>query len=531
METCQKGNIQKDEVHKELSRICKSKEFSSKPLMVKFLTYLVQEYLKGRGDRLKGYTIAIELLEQGEHFDPDQNTLVRIYAGRLRRSLKIYYLEEGQDDPIIIEIPKGRYCPTVIKRDTKLKDIRTSQVSDIETSENSIAVLPFKNLSRSEELDYLAFGFAHELSDVLTKYYELKVVGINKKPDSSVSEEALMNQIKANGVKFLVLGELAGIGSKIKISFRLIHVPENEKVWASSCVFNKDEDAMFEIQEKVSKDIAGNLGGAYGRVNKKRFEILLASKPASLNEQELLLKHYHAQTILTPESVKESYELAYDLIGKEPNSVLANALVASVNSTVYSQDLPGAEQAYVTMGELSEKAYNLNPNHKLAFTTLASKSFYYGERDRLNRLFEEGQKWLPNTPMGIGLFGMWFSLFGEWEFGKELIDNLYEDNVFIPSWYSGVRCLNHYRNGDYKNACLEASRFQLPGTFMGPMYRIPPLAQLGRIEEAKKEWKNLLKLRPDFKRRGRYLHKIHIREDTLVDHLIEGFDKIGVIID
>ena len=141
------------------------------------------------------------------------------------------------------------------------------------------------------------------------------------------------------------------------------------------------------------------------------------------------------------------------------------------------------------------------------------------------------EKWLPNTPMGLGLFGMWFSLYGEWELGKELMDSRFEENVFVPSWYHGILFLYHYRKGDYENANLEASRFQLPGTFHGPANRIPPLAQLGRIDEANKEWESLLKLRPDFLSRGRYLYKIHIKEDSLVNHLIEGFEKIGVTIE
>ena len=468
--------IEKREALRQLKRICDSKEFSSKPLMVKFLTYLTEEYLEGNGDRLKGYTIAIDLLGQGEHFDPDQNALVRIYAGRLRRSLKIYYLEEGSEDPLVITIPKGRYCPVITRRDNTASDLQTGTDFSVETNESSIAVLPFKNLSSSEDLDYLAMGFAQELSDVLTKYDELKVIGINQGPDISLSEEEFMTRIRDKGIQFLVMGELAGINGEVKISYRLIHAPDNTRLWASSRVFNKEENSLFQIQEKVSKEIAGNLGGAYGRINKKRFEILSASKPISFNEEELLLKYYHSQTILTPESIQEFHELAYRTLEQQPNSVLANALVAGINSTVYAQDLPGADQAFIRMCELAEKAYNLNANHKLAFTTLASKCFYNNEKDRLYQLFEEGQKWLPNTPMGLGLFGIWFSLFGEWELGKELMDSMFEENVFVPSWYHGILFLYHYRKGDYQNANLEASRFQLPGTFQGPANRIPPLA-------------------------------------------------------
>ena len=37
--------------------------------------------------------------------------IVRIQAGRLRRSLERYYLLSGKDDPVRIELPKGTYVP------------------------------------------------------------------------------------------------------------------------------------------------------------------------------------------------------------------------------------------------------------------------------------------------------------------------------------------------------------------------------------------------------------------------------------
>ena len=205
--------------------------------------------------------------------------------------------------------------------------------------------------------------------------------------------------------------------------------------------------------------------------------------------------------------------------------------LASANSTIYTHDLPGAEDAYKKYRDLAEKAYQLNPNHKIAFNTIVGKCFHFDERDRLSRLYEAGEKWVPNTPMGMGLFGLWFSYLGEWELGKELIDKLFEENMHIPTWYHGVRSLYFYRKHNYENAMLEASRFQLPGFFWGPVQRIPPLAQLDRINEAKKEFEHLLNLRPDFISRGRYLLKMYIKEDTMIEHFLEGFEKIGVHIE
>ena len=77
-----------------------------------FLRFVVEETLAGRADRLKAYTIALEVLGRDESFDPQNDPVVRMEAGKLRRRLERYYLGAGRDDPVRIEIPKGGYAPT-----------------------------------------------------------------------------------------------------------------------------------------------------------------------------------------------------------------------------------------------------------------------------------------------------------------------------------------------------------------------------------------------------------------------------------
>ena len=68
--------------------------------------------MAGRGDRIKAYSIAVEVFGRGVSFDPQTDPIVRIEAGHLRRALERYYLTAGHADPILITIPKGGYVPT-----------------------------------------------------------------------------------------------------------------------------------------------------------------------------------------------------------------------------------------------------------------------------------------------------------------------------------------------------------------------------------------------------------------------------------
>ena len=76
-----------------------------------FLTYVVEEALAGRTDRIKAYTIATEVFGRDARFDPQLDSIVRIEAGRLRRSLERYYLTDGRTSRLRIDIPRGGYVP------------------------------------------------------------------------------------------------------------------------------------------------------------------------------------------------------------------------------------------------------------------------------------------------------------------------------------------------------------------------------------------------------------------------------------
>ena len=71
----------------------------------------MEETLAGRAGRIKAYSVAISVLDRDDTFDPQTDPMVRIEAVQLRRRLERYYLTEGVNDPVIIDLPKGDYVP------------------------------------------------------------------------------------------------------------------------------------------------------------------------------------------------------------------------------------------------------------------------------------------------------------------------------------------------------------------------------------------------------------------------------------
>jgi Tol biopolymer transport system component len=84
--------------------------FESSERLSQLLRYLVERGYEGSSGDLKEYTIGVEVFEREASFDPRQDSVVRVTATRLRAKLETYYAEDGKNDPVVIELPRGGYC-------------------------------------------------------------------------------------------------------------------------------------------------------------------------------------------------------------------------------------------------------------------------------------------------------------------------------------------------------------------------------------------------------------------------------------
>src|SRR5215471_7129973 len=98
---------------RQLEKVLASPGFSRNQRLSRFLRFVVEQHLAGRDEEIKESVIAVEVLGRGPDHDPRRDSIVRTEASRLRARLNEYYLGEGRDDPLAIELPKGGYVPTL----------------------------------------------------------------------------------------------------------------------------------------------------------------------------------------------------------------------------------------------------------------------------------------------------------------------------------------------------------------------------------------------------------------------------------
>ena len=110
------ANFDRREVEAALAKILGRAEFRKNANSANFLKFVVEETLDGRGDRLKGFTIATSALGRSSSFDAQNSSAVRVQANRLRHLLEDYYHGSGSHDSVRIVLPLGSYQPRFERR-------------------------------------------------------------------------------------------------------------------------------------------------------------------------------------------------------------------------------------------------------------------------------------------------------------------------------------------------------------------------------------------------------------------------------
>lgn len=105
-----------EEVRSVLERILASGRFVRSKRASQLLSYLVEATLSGRGENIKAFSIAVDVFGKDQSFDADNDTLVRVQAGRVREMLENYFEGEGRDSPVLIQMPRGSYMLQFVAR-------------------------------------------------------------------------------------------------------------------------------------------------------------------------------------------------------------------------------------------------------------------------------------------------------------------------------------------------------------------------------------------------------------------------------
>lgn len=97
-------------------RIINSPHFVKSGRLQDFLLYVCRCALENRNDEISEQRIGEQVFERGAGYNPNEDNIVRSQARLLRRKLDAYFASEGEQEPVILRIPKGGYAPEFVER-------------------------------------------------------------------------------------------------------------------------------------------------------------------------------------------------------------------------------------------------------------------------------------------------------------------------------------------------------------------------------------------------------------------------------
>jgi len=124
--------------------------------------------------------------------------------------------------------------------------------------EKSVAVLPFRNLSKDEENAFFADGVQDEILTDLAKIADLKVISRSSVMQYKTGAQRNLREIGQQlGVAHLLEGSVQRAANKIRVNAQLIDARNDAHLWAQT--YDRDLADVFAIQSEIAKGIADQL--------------------------------------------------------------------------------------------------------------------------------------------------------------------------------------------------------------------------------------------------------------------------------
>ncbi|WP_155303810.1 hypothetical protein [Desulfosarcina widdelii] len=508
----------------QTNRILDSPEFKATDAQRAFLQYVVEKTLAGHADAIKGYTVATEVFGRHEDFDQATDPIVSIQANKLRRALERYYLVAGQNDPIRIDIPKGSYVPTfqaLAPLSVEKPPPISRKIAAIHDSGwPTILVQSFENLTGNRDLEYLGIGLATEIALEITRYQEIRV--LRQRPDG--------RQRRASdiGVRFVLCGSIKTDATGLKVIVNLVDGPTGLHIWVDSHRTDLNPAELISFEERIASTVVSKITCEDGIVVKTLAPESKKIPPEELTTYQAMLRFYRYLIDFSPENFLNTFAALEQACAKEPECGLAWSMLARLYSLNYSLELFDLETPIEEAAAFAERSVKLDPANQRVRTIMAFILLFKNELSAGLAEVDHALRLNPNSLVFGENIGYLMTLFGDWQRGPALINDIIEQNPYYNVSAHYALWVDWVRQEKYDRAYEETLYFRRPTLFWDPLLRAANLGLLGRIEEGVQAGNNLLQCKPDFSKRGRTLIRHYIKFDEIVERVILGLGRVGV---
>ena len=460
-----------DDVRSALGRLLASPQFVSSPRASRFLQYVVEAELADRGSVLKEYVLGVEVFDRSPSFDPRTDTIVRVEAVKLRKRLQGYYRGSGRLDPVLIDVPKGRYEPRFRLRTRRNVARMSSREKPV-----SIAVLPFANLSADPDNEYFSDGLAEEILNALSQVEGLRVAA--RTSSFSFKGKAVeIGEIAAKlGVANVLEGSVRRAGNRVRVTVQLVDVSQGFHLWSER--YDRQMEDLFDVQDEIARAVTERLKVTLSAGVKRSTE--------NTEAYELYLKGRHYWHQRLPATMRLAIQCFEDAIKLDPRYALAYAGLADCYAILELYGWMSAEDARPPAHAAVTQAMTLAPS---LWEVNFSRGLYAFKFERAWReaepYFQKAIAINPRSSLSRVYWGLFLAAEGRGEEAVAQTTLACQVDPLSPFIHSATSFV-HYalRKLDWAERIAHHALELQPGYVLGLMVHGVALCGLGRNEEA-----------------------------------------------
>jgi TolB-like protein/Tfp pilus assembly protein PilF len=438
----------------------------------------------------KTFDLLVALVENAGRL-VDKDSLLRtvwpdvaVEEGNLTKGVfSLRQLLEAEAGPRYIEtVPKRGYrFIGEVTTGNKASSI-TSQPSPESPSENSIAVMPFTDMSAARDQEFFCEGMSEEIINALGRVPDLRVASYT----SSLRFKGKVTDTQTIGrdlmVTWLLEGSVRKAEDTVRIAVQLVRAADGFSAWSGR--FDRKLDDIFSVQDDIAGMIAQTLTQRVARIATP----LVTSTTSKSEAYSLYLEGRYLWNKRPGDVVWQALERFERAIAVDPAFAPAHAALASVYGTLGAWEfgvLPPAE-ALAKAKTAARRALELDPQLAAGHTAVGYTTLHFdwdaeracrqfGQAIALNPTWVDAHHWHSHALCAAGRFPE----------SLAACRQIVELDPLNPLMHAHV-AWHHYMARSYAEALAQAEQVvrMEPGFHWGYFFAGWALERLGRGTEA-----------------------------------------------
>jgi TolB-like protein len=277
--------------------------------------------------------------------------------------------------------------------------------------ENSIAVLPFQDMSPERDQGYFCEGIAEEILNILAHMDKLKVVSRTSSFAFKDGDRDIREIGKKLEVKNILEGSIRKSGNRIRITAQLINAVSGLHIWSGK--YDRDITDVFAVQDEISQAIVRNLSLSLESPGMKQIE---RHKVTKIDAYLSFLKgNYHYQFV-KPEELKKAIEYFTEALQIDPEFAPACCGIARAYwSLSYWGNLP-PNQAYPIIIEQMNRARGIDGGlDEIYFLEGVTNYAFLWKMEKAEGSFKKALQINPNSTFTHSTYSMLLIAMGRYE--------------------------------------------------------------------------------------------------------------------